>query len=115
MSGFNGSREDSWHTVTPVGSYSAGGVAPAVCADSAGNVHLDGHVVRGAAASGATVFTLAEEFWPTRVVRRFVLTSPTASSTGLLTVTAAGVVTLTQLTGTVTDYYLDSVAPYRAL
>lgn len=109
---FQGGAEDDWHTLTPVGAYTTGSPALAVSYDSARNVHLRGHVVRNAAASGATVFTLAEEYRPSDVVRRLILTSPTSASTGLLTVTAAGVVTLNQLTGTVTDYYLDSVAPW---
>lgn len=115
MKPFDGREDPTWETQTLSSPYTAPVTPVAAILDDSGDVTLQGLVVRNGASSGATLCTLAEEFWPTFLVYRDVITEPLSSSSGYLRITTAGVVTLHQRSGTVTDFILSSAAPYTVL
>lgn len=111
---FDGTAADPWQTITPNAPFTIN-AAFQVRIDMAGNVHLRGDLDRNAAADGEMVCMLPEEYRPTQVTYRLLLTAPIATSSGYLTVATSGAVSLSQRTGTVTRFYINSAAPYSAL
>jgi len=105
------SREDDWNPITPTAPYTSTDATYRI--NGSGDVEFRGSVARGGAADGATLFTLPAEYWPSSLVFRDVIPAP-LSATAYLRVTTTGVVSLHERAGTVTDYQLNSAAPFSA-
>lgn len=103
---FDGRYADPWHDPTLTSPFTAGSPTPQFRVDDAGTVHLRGRVTRNAAGASAAAFTLPEAYWPTALVRKRIAANP-ATALARATVSAAGVVTLIDDSGTVTDYDID--------
>lgn len=103
---FDGRVEDPWHDAVLEAPYTAGTPVPQYRIDDVGTVHLRGQVVRNAAATGDLAFELPEMYWPTATMRPPLWSAP-GTSTCRASIATTGEVTLHQLAGTVTDYFID--------
>lgn len=103
---FLGRASDPWHAVELAAPFTAGTPTPEYRIDDAGTVHLRGRVTRNAAAASAAAFTLPEMYWPSSLGRHRIAANP-ATALARAIVSSAGVVTLIDDSGTVTDYDID--------
>lgn len=107
----NGSGSgDTWHTITPLNSYTAGAQTPKYRIDPTGRVELRGHIDSSAATNGAVLFTLPVGYRPDQTINLACVTFPATSSTGRIIIGSSGNVELWDGMGAPTDFRLDGVS-----